>query len=391
MNVVLFTDTYPPFINGVSTSCYNLTCALKEHGHKVLVITPRNDEGEMEYKDGILYVPGIAIKKIYGYRITTVYSSKIINFIKEFDPDIIHNQTDATIGQFAKLAASRLHVPIVYTYHTSYEDYTYYITHGFLDRLAKKITRTYSNSVAASSTEFITPSIKVKEFMRSVGNDIYINIVPTGIDFSLFEEKNIDEEKIKTFKKEHRIGENTKVFLILGRIAKEKSMDISIDYINKYYEKHPDEDIKLLIVGNGPQKEEYEELVKTLKIKDLTEFIGAVPANEVPFYYHLADIYTSASVTETQGLTFMEAMAAKTLVVARYDDNLSGTIIDGKSGFFFQDSESFINKIETIFKMSEDEKDKIKKEALEICDMYSIKHFYENIMRTYNRAIRKYW
>ena len=384
MKILILTDTYPPFINGVSTSTYNLRNILIEHGHDVLVVAPRVDDGELEMKDGVIWLPGINLKKIYGYRLTGIYSSKAFKLIQEFAPDIIHFQTDFGVGQFARIVAKKLNVPTVYTYHTSYEDYTYYVTHGFLDRVAKKIVRAYSKSLASGVTEFITPSKKTKDFMRSTGSDIYVNVIPTGIDFSLFDEDKIDQDKMKKFKEEHGIKDTTKVFLILGRIAKEKSMDVSIRGFAKYHEMYPNDDVKLVVVGGGPQKNELELLTQELGVSHLSDFIGPVPASEVPFYYHLADIYTSASLTETQGLTFMEAMSAKCIVVARYDDNLSGTIMDGQTGFFFTDDTTFAHKCKRIFDLNKEEKDKILNKALEVVDSYSIEKFYENIMGVYN-------
>ena len=392
MRIALFTDTYPPFINGVSTSCYNLVKTLREKGHRVLVVTPYSgDSKEIVVKDDDIYIPGIELKKLYGYRVTSIYSRKVFNLVRDFKPEVIHNQTDSTVGQFSKIVARKLKVPMVYTYHTSYEDYTYYATHGFFDRFAKQFIRNYARLVGDNSTEFITPSIKTKDYMRFAGSDININVVPTGIDFSLFNEDKIDKEKTAEFKKAHGIKDTTKVFLILGRIAKEKSMDFSIRGFAKYHEKHPKDDIKMLVVGGGPQKEELEQLTKDLKIEHIVDFIGPVPATDVPFYYRLADIYTSASVTETQGLTFMEAMAAKDIVLARFDDNLSGTIIDGQTGYFFTDEDSFIEKAERIFSLTEEEKQEIYKNALDIVDIYSIEKFYNNIIGVYKRAIKKYW
>ena len=392
MRVAIFTDTYPPFINGVSTSCYNLVKTLREKGNRVLLITPNSESAKDIKVDGDnVYLPGFEMKKLYGYRFTKFYSKKAYNIVKEFKPDIIHNQTDSTVGQFAKIVAKQLKCPIVYTYHTSYEDYTYYATHGFFDRFAKQFVRRYAKQVGDISTEFITPSMKTKEYMRFAGSDIYINIIPTGIDFSLFDESRIDKEKQIEFKKAHGINENTKVFLILGRIAKEKSMDYSIRGFAEYAKKHKEQDVKLLVVGGGPQKEELEQLVKDLDVDPIVDFIGPVPASEVPFYYHLADIYTSASITETQGLTFMEAMCSKDIVLARYDDNLSGTIVDGETGFFFTDEESFIAKAERIFALTEKEKQEVFKNAMEVVDIYSIEKFYNNIMGAYNRAIKKCW
>lgn len=393
MRIAIFTDTYPPFINGVSTSCYNLVNTLKEHGHDVIVVTPRPDDGPFHYDEetGIIHIPGMELKKMYGYRLTKFYSNKVIKILRQWKVELIHNQTDITVGQFARIAARTLNVPNVYTYHTAYEDYTYYVVRGLMDRMAKHLMRGYAKTIAKNCTEFITPSVKTKEYMRSVGSDIYINVVPTGIDFEIFEEKNIDKEKTAQFKKEHHIKENTKVFLLLGRIAQEKSMDYSIRGFAKYHFKHPDEDVRLIIVGDGPQRNELELLTHELGVDKICDFIGKVPASEVPFYYHLADIYTSASITETQGLTFMEAMASGTIVLARFDANLADTIVDGETGYFFTDEEGFVNKAERILHATKEENQEIIEGAYKTVDMYSIERFYNRIMEVYNRAIKKYW
>ena len=391
MRIAVFTDTYPPFVNGVSTSTFNLVHTLMEHGHDVLVVAPRPTDGKLEQVDNVLYIPGLYLKKLYGYRLTNALTMKPISYIKKFKPEVIHNQTDFTIGVLARRCAKKLHVPIVYTYHTSYEDYTYYVARGIMDRFAKRIVRNYSRGLANRMTEFITPSEKTKEYMRNVGSDIYINVIPTGIDFSIFKSDKIDYQKMQEFKKAHNIKSTTKVFLILGRLAKEKSMDVSLKGITAYHKKHPEVDLKVLIVGEGPAHEELQLLADDLGISDITDFIGQVSALEVPFYYHLADVYTSASITETQGLTFMEAMAAGKIVLARFDSNLTGTIVNGKTGFFFTDDASFVSQTEKIFNMSKEEKDKIIKEAYKTVDTYSIDKFYENVVRVYKRAIRKHW
>lgn len=391
MKICLITDTYPPFINGVSTSCYNLVQTLRAHGNDVLVVCPRTDDGPLKVEDGVVYVPGFELKKIYGYRLTNLFPKKAYEIIKKFKPDVIHNQTDFSLGIFARLISNKLHIPIVYTYHTSYEDYTYYITKGFLDRIAKRIVRSYSKGVSESCEEFITPSYKTKEHMRFTGSDVYINIIPTGIDFSTFDKKNIDMERMKEFKKKYQINNDTKVFLILGRVAKEKSMDVSIRGFKAFVDQNKDIDARLFIVGGGPQKEELEALVNDLGIASKTVFIGPVPASEVPFYYHLADIYTSASVTETQGLTFMEAMVSGAIVLARFDTNLENTIVDGESGFFFSSEDEFVAKAKRIIELNEIEKKTIQENALKICDIYSIEKFYNHIMEVYIRAEKKFW
>ena len=391
MRIAIFTDTYPPYVNGVSTSCFNLAKVLKAHGHDVLVVAPRPTKGKLELVDGVLYIPGAYLKRYYGFRMTNIFASKPVKIIKKFKPDIIHNQTDWTIGVLARRVAKKFNLPIVYTYHTNYEDYTYYVVGSALDSIAKKLVRTYSKAIANRMTEFITPSDKTKDYMRQAGSDVYINVVPSGIDFSIFKDTAVDKEKVALFKKEHNITDKTKVFLILGRLAKEKSMDVSLRGIAAYHKKHPETDVKVLIVGDGPAREELVLLSEELKITDLTIFVGQVGALEVPFYYHIANIYTSASITETQGLTFMEAMAAGNIVLARFDSNLTGTIINNQTGFFFTDDDSFVGQVEHIFSLTKEEKENILNNAYQIVDRYSIDNFYLNIMRVYNRAIRKNW
>lgn len=390
MNIAIFTDAYPPYINGVATSCFNLVNTLKEHGHNVLVVCPRKEDGPLLYKDDVIYMPGIKLKKMYGYRITKLYDRKVAKMVKAFNPSLIHGQSDSTVGTFARRLAKKLHIPLVYTYHTSMEDYTYYVTHGFLDRVAKWILKTYSKIIAKSATEFITPSEKTKEHIRSIGNEVYVNVIPTGIDFSMFQKRHSKEQE-RAFKEKYNMNENTKIILLLGRVAKEKSMDLNIEYFAKYIKTHPDMDIRLLVVGDGPQREEYELLSHELHISQYVHFIGFVPSNEVAFYYQIADIYTSASLTETQGLTYLEAMASGSTVLARFDNNLADVIIEGHTGYFFSDVDSFINKVDLILSLDESKRNEVQNNVIKLLENYSIERFYENILGVYKRALRKYW
>ena len=241
------------------------------------------------------------------------------------------------------------------------------------------------------STEFIAPSIKTKEMLRSYGSDNYINIIPTGIDFSLFDEKNIDKDEINNLKSKYNIDKDTFTFLLLGRLAKEKFMETSIEGFAHFVNKYPNIKCKLLIVGKGPNLNNLKSLVSQFNLTKYVIFVGPVEAKKVPLYYHLADIYTSASLTETQGLTFMEAMASSCLVLARYDDNLAGTIEDQETGFFFTDNESFVNKAHQIYLMTDEEKQTIRNNALKIIEQYSIETFYNNIMEVYNRGVKAFW
>jgi 1,2-diacylglycerol 3-alpha-glucosyltransferase len=132
-------------------------------------------------------------------------------------------------------------------------------------------------------------------------------------------------------------------------------------------------------------------LAGELGIGDHVLFVGAVSSTRVPFFYQLADVFVSASITETQGLTFMEAMASRLLVLTRYDDNLRNTIIDNETGFFFASETDFPEKLARLATLPATTKEKIIKTALKTLDVYSIERFYDNIMEVYHRALRKYF
>lgn len=280
---------------------------------------------------------------------------------------------------------------MVYTFHTALEDYTYYATRGYFDRLAKGVVRSYVRYKSNEASEFITPSVKTMEYMRSIGVDAYINVIPTGVDFSKFAKENVDLNKVNEIKKSNGIDEDTFVILSLGRVAKEKSIDICLKGYAKYLQNNPKKKTLFVIVGGGPALDELKELCEKLEISDHVKFLGPVNPKDTPLYYQLGDLFVSASITETQGLTFMEAMASNVLLLARYDDTLSATIKDGKNGFFFLDESDMAAKIDKIISLSEMEKNKILSEAIDGLSEYSIDKFYDRVKKVYERAIKRNW
>ena len=390
MNIALFSDTYPPQINGVAISTQNLFNILRKNGHQAYVVTTNAVSSHLEYKDNVLHIPGIELKKLYGYRLASFYNSRAMKIIKSWHLDIVHIQSEAGIGIFGKIVATRGDLPVVNTYHTMYEDYTHYAGKGeHFDRLAKSVVRVWSKYLAMGCTEFISPSEKTKDAFRQYGADRYINIVPTGIDFSKFDPQNANVSALDLFKTKHDLHGKF-IILSLGRVAEEKSIDVLLKGYAQYIVKET-KPTKFLIVGDGPARPGLEALCGQLSIKDRVIFLGAVATTEVPFYYHLGDVFVSASITETQGLTFMEAMASQTLVLARYDDNLRDTIIDNETGLFFSNETDFKEKLTRIVELSPTNKKKMIAKALKTVDKYSIDRFYDNMIEVYNRALRKYW
>jgi 1,2-diacylglycerol 3-alpha-glucosyltransferase len=387
MKIALFTDTYPPEINGVSVSVGLHQKVLMDQGHDVLVITTNPFGKLIDFDSGIIRIPGVELKKLYGYRLSSFFSAKAYQFIRKWQPDVIHIHTDLGIGIFGKIIAFFLKVPTVVTYHTMYEDYTHYV--GFLKGLASRVVKQFSKSIAEKCTEFISPSLKTKEKIRSYGVDRYINIVPTGIDFSRFQLTSLDNVKLAKIKTEW-ILPGEKVLLSLGRVAKEKSMDVIIKGFSKVIQANEGH-IRLLMVGDGPDRRELEELANQLGVSKHVSFVGKVPIQDVPYYYQLADVFVSASLTETQGLTFMEAMVSDRIVLCRFDENLADLIRHQQTGFIFSDEEDFAKQVKTIFNLTKEKKEQIKRDVSTAVHRYSLPNFYQNLIEVYQRATRQYW
>ena len=391
MRIAIFTDTFPPEINGVATSCNTLVNTLKDHGHDVLVVTTNPFSKKITFDDGICRIPGIEIKSLYGYVLAKNHNSRAYKIIKWFKPQVIHIHTEYGIGQFGKKCANRFKIPFVYTYHTMWEDYAYYITKGAFDRVARSLVRGYIKSLIQKSDAFITPSNKTKDYMRRIGIDKYANVIPTGISFEKFFPENLNQDNVNAIREKFKIGSDRFTLLSLGRVAKEKSIDFCVNGYKRFLQKHPEIPSQMVIVGDGPYLSELKEYVDRIGLSKQVIFTGACSPEEVQNYYALGDAFASASLSETQGLTYLEAMAAKKYVLARFDHNLLDVISEGKTGFFFESEEEFSEKLYKVYQLHKNHNDDVIKAAIKNIDSYSIETFYKRIIGVYENVLKKYW
>lgn len=389
MRIGIFTDSYPPYINGVSTSIVMLQQALEKKGHQVYIVTVNATEHSYKFENDnkIIRIPGIPIG-IYDYRISTIYPVRIINRIKKWDLDVIHSQTEFGVGTFARIIAKQFDIPLVHTYHTMYEDYVHYITKGYFNKSSKKIveylTKFYCDKTA---TELIVPTKKTYAlFKEKYKYERNIHIIPTGIDVERFYKENVSPKEVEQIKKDLNIRKDDFVILFVGRIGKEKSIDVLIEGQYAVIKKYPN--CKLMIIGDGPDAPHYMKLVKKLKLDNNVKFVGKVPWDEIPKYYQIADIFATASRTETQGLTVIEAMASSLPVVAADDDSFKDIIVNDLNGYLFSNKKQYRKIIEKLL----DDKNKVSylsKQARISSESYSSKYFAERVLKVYENAIKE--
>lgn len=387
MRIGLFTDTYPPFINGVSTSVLMLKQGLEKLGHEVYVVTVNDESFSYKEEDGILKIPSFPIG-LMNFRQTGIYPIKAFNIIKKWKLDIIHSHTEFSIGTFARLISKQLNIPLVHTYHTMYEEYIYYITKGYFNSASKKLVE-YLTLFLCDKTidELIVPTEKTKELFKDkykVKRDVYV--IPSGIDTTRFYKENIDKNEIINLKKDLGLKKTDFIVLYVGRIAKEKSIDFLINNFNSVLNRIPK--AKMIIVGDGPDIKDLIDLTRKKGLENKIIFTGKAPWTDVPKYYSLCDLFVTASKTETQGLTVMEAMGASKPVVAIRDESFELMITDKKDGLFFDDEKSYVDMIYEVYK-NKKLRDEISFNARLTADKYSPYNYAKNVLKVYDKIISK--
>lgn len=391
MKIALFTDTYTPDINGVVSSIVTLRNALIEKGHEVYVVTTHHSLLTIKFEDQVLRLPGIEIKRMYGYVLSSPLQFKAFNILKDIGLDIIHIHTEFGVGLFGYLVGKMMKLPIVSTYHTMYEDYTHYVNvfHSkTVEKIAKATVSKLSKIYGSSCMAIIAPSQKTKEMLLRYGIKRDIFVVPTGLNLDRFDKSLTDPETIKTLKETCLITDE-KVIVFVGRIAKEKSIDLVIDGfshidLSKYK-------VKLVIVGAGPSEESIKQQVLRLNLEQHVKFLGKIPNENIPSIYHFADAFVSASLTETQGLTFIEAMASELPLFARYDDVLSDLVIDQETGFIFDDALSFSQKVTKWLELDDAQQLALKKNAKMKVEKYDRRIFADSVLSVYQQALKLYY
>ena len=387
MRIGIFTETYAPYISGLVTSEIMLKKALEKLGHEVYVVTANLEDFHYKYdeEEHVLKIPGIPTG-IYDSRLTSIYPVRAVNKIKSWNLDVIHSQTEFAIGTFARLLSKQLNIPLVHTYHTMYEDYIHYITKGYFNKSSKKIVE-YLTLFYCDKTvsELIVPTKKTYDlFKEKYGVDRNIYIIPTGIEIERFYSDNIDSKKLSELRKKLGFNDDDFIGAFIGRLGQEKNVIFLLDVVKELKDKLPN--FKFLLVGDGPDYDLYKQIIKDYKIEDRVVMTGKVAWEEVPYYYHLSDIFLTASHTETQGLTVIEAMASGSIPICIKDESFENSIIDKEDGMIFNNKDE-CKKIIIDFYNNKELVNKMKNQGIKNSEKFSSKYFAKSVLEVYNKAI----
>lgn len=390
MRIGLFSDAYLPDINGVVSSIATLKAALEKLGHTVFVVSNHNGINvKYDAENHILRLPGLEVKKFYGYKMSNPIQLRGEEYIRKMDLDVIHVHTEMGIGLFARQMAKKYNIPLVYTYHTLYEDYLHYVNpkdFQTVDQAGRRVVRYLSKLAGNGPMAVIAPSNKTKKALQSYGVKTPIYIVPTGIDLSDFLKKNLDAEKIQAVRQSLGLSDEAHTVVFVGRIAKEKCIEMPIEALSKV----KDDNLHLIIVGGGTDLKFYQNEAKELGIEERVHFVGKIPREEIPYYYSAFDCFVSASLSETQGMTYLEALASGLMVFGRRDEVLDGLVEEGKTGYYFDDAQELAAKLDAYFTLPKAQREPHVLDCVAKTEQYNTELFAQKVLAVYQQAIDDY-
>ncbi|MDN5688725.1 MAG: glycosyltransferase [Brachybacterium sp.] len=344
LRVLLTTDWWEPVVNGVVASVATLRRELLALGCDVRVLT-LSPGMRTRSEEGVYRIGSVSAGLFYDRaRIGMPAGRRVLREILRWGPDVVHSHCEFSTHMWARRIAKSLGVPLVHTYHTIYEDYTHYYSPS--RTVGRKVVATFSRGVLAGTDAVIAPTAKVARLLDGYGVHRPVHVVPTGLDLQRFRPARTAAEQTDVTALRERLGitAGQKVLISVSRLAKEKNLDEVLDLVAETGR----EDTVLVLVGEGPYRAELEARAAALGIADRVRFPGVVDPAEVQRWYRIGDAFVSASRSETQGLTFIEALASGLPLLCRRDPSLDSVVIAGRTGWQYETAAEFSTRLDEL-------------------------------------------
>ena len=343
LKILFISDVYFPRINGVSTSIRTFVKQMQDMGHTVHLIAP-------EY--GVKTEDEAWIKRIPARSIYFDPEDKLMKYgvaldglmaLRSEEYDIVHIHTPFVAHYLGLKLAHLLDVPCVETYHTFFEDYLHhylpFIPKGIAKGIARFISRRQCNAVDA----IVAPSQPMLDVLRQYGVKSKAEVVPTGLQAHSFAKADG-----AAFRAKYGIAADRPMGLFVGRVAFEKNISFLLRMWGDLIKKQPN--ALLVVAGEGPAEASLHALSKELNLEDNIKFIGYLDRNtELNACYQSADVFVFSSLSETQGLVLLEAMAQSTPVVAIAELGTKSILVEGEGALIAPHNEMiFAEKVHTL-------------------------------------------
>lgn len=340
MHIGFYTNAYRPTISGVVRSVGSFRKALTGLGHNVFIFSPQTEDYEDE-EPFIFRYPSLDFPQFPDLPFVIPISSSIDHILPNLKLDVIHSHHPVLLGQTAANNSAKYNLPLVFTFHSRYWEYSRYAGTFGQDFIKDQIDNILCDYLQKCH-HIITPSDSLRQILKEeYGFNEQITTLPTGVDVTLFE--NLDRQAER---KKHKWDDDI-VLISAGRLAIEKNWDILMEAAAIVMHKNPK--VRLVLLGDGSERRKLQKKAKTLGITGRVEMPGGVNLDEVGNYLVAADIFCFASLFEAQGLVTLEAMAAGLPVAAIDGSGTRDILEDGVQGFMTSnDPEALAQGIEKL-------------------------------------------
>lgn len=384
MKILLTTEFSIDFVCGITTAILNQKKVLEELNHEVRILTI-NDSNISEFKDGI-YLLRKNLPKFYkDSNATTAFFDSIIDSICEWKPDIVHAHNEFFTFVVAKKISRKLKCPLILTCHTDYPAYGIHFVKDlkFWNKLLKKTIP----KIISPANAVLCSSGKIINLLESYDISNTILNIKLGIDLTTFKQ-TLDSKVKNELKNKYGIKSNDFVFVSVCRLSKEKSVGTCIEVFEEIYKKH--NNVKFLIVGSGSEQKTLKDLVKFKNLEECIIFTGQIKSETIWKYYQLGDVFINASESETQGLTFIEALASSLPIVCKRDMVIRNFLVEGENGYSWIDLQDFKDKCEILVENS-DLYRKIKENCSNSVESFDLLKYGQNLEDLFNIAVAEGW
>jgi len=344
MKIALMTNNYKPFIGGVPVSIERLKRGLEAQGHRVTVFAPTYEEQNGKAEEENVFRYATLMKHfIGGIVLPNPFDRRIEQEFRRQNFDVIHVHHPMLIGRTAVYLSRKYHIPLVFTYHTRYEQYAGCYTKS---RLIEKLTPLYLQSFLRHCSFIFAPTESIRQYLTQICGvpAERVGILPTGLEESCF---HVSAEAKAALRK--RFGaENIPLFITVSRMAQEKNVTFLLKSL-ALFKQRSGKPFRMLMIGEGPDRAAYEALSASLGLQQEVCFTGQLPNDEIAPYYAAADLFLFASATETQGIVILEAFAGGTPVAAVDAPGVRDLVENGRNGILTaQDPYVFAQKLEEL-------------------------------------------
>lgn len=322
MRIGIFTDSYLPYTSGVVRSIETFSEELIKLGHEVFIFAPSYKNAKEE--SGVFRFASIPSPTNRDFTLAVPFSIKLRPTIKRLNLDLIHVHSPFLLGRLGARYARRLGIPLVFTFHTLYDQYVHYVpfARSFSRELAQKISRDFCNQCDL----VLVPTNVVGDYLRQIGVKAPVSRVPTGIKYEQFQTGDRD-----WLRRQYQIPSGAKILIFVGRLGQEKNIPFLLQSFKLAHQQIGE--LYLVLVGGGPEEEELKNLAAELGLGQRVIFTGTMGYGDVVKCYSGSDLFVFPSVTETQGIVIAEAKAAGLPVVAIKAYGASEMVEDGVDGF----------------------------------------------------------